>query len=171
VLLDVRAEENPEAQGRVKIDMKKILIAVAIGGLSFVALGKAVAHQGGNWQRQARMRFVTQHLVHDLNLTDEQRASIRAILQKEKPAIETIASAWMQENEQLRSKSTFDEAFVRSVAQQRSATMTEALVEKEKVRAEIFGVLTPAQQQKANQMTEEFRTAIQERLLNLGDQL
>ena len=151
--------------------MKKIAIVIMVAGLSLAVLGKAAGRQTSNWQRTTRARFVAQHIMNDLNLTDGQKASIKAILEKEKPTIQLLAAQMLQANEQLRSKTTFDEAFVRSVAQQRNATLTEALVEKEKVRAQIFAVLTPAQQQKANQIADEVRAMIQDRIVTLGDQL
>jgi len=151
--------------------MKKIIIAVAAVALSLAVFGTAAAQQTENWRQQRRQGFIGRHIARDLNLTDAQKASIKTILQYEKPAIESLASQLMDENAQLRSKTTFDEAFVRSVAQQRNATLADALVEREKVRAEIFAVLTPAQQQKANQLADEFRSALQDRIATLGDQL
>jgi Spy/CpxP family protein refolding chaperone len=105
------------------------------------------------------------------NLTDSQQQSIRTILQNERPTIQALALRFEQQNEQLRSKSTFDEAFVRSVAQQQSSNFTDAIVEKEKVRSEIFQVLTSAQQRKANEMTSDFRAAMKDRLATLGEPL
>ncbi|HEY0702431.1 MAG TPA: Spy/CpxP family protein refolding chaperone [Candidatus Acidoferrales bacterium] len=149
--------------------MKKTVIAVVLAGLSLGMIGKAAGQEAGRMQER-RGQFFARQMIRELNLTDAQRASIRAILQKEKPAIQSLAAEMLQENEQLRSKNAFDETLVRSVAQQRSGTLTEALVEKEKVRAEIFAVLTPAQQQKANQMADEMRAKIRDRIVNLGDQ-
>jgi Spy/CpxP family protein refolding chaperone len=158
----------PSEKGQ-ETNMKKLLIATVIAGLGVVGLA-AAAQQNGKWQ-QRRERFLAQHLIHDLNLSDAQRTDIKAILQKEKPAIQAIAGDLEKENAQLRAKPQFDEGFVRSVAQKRNATLTEALVEKEKVRAEIFAVLTPAQQEKANQIGAEMRSMIQERIATIGDQL
>jgi Spy/CpxP family protein refolding chaperone len=60
---------------------------------------------------------------------------------------------------------------VRSVAQQETANATEALVEREKIRAEIMDVLTPAQQQSFTQMSDEWRSFVEDRLSHIGDQL
>jgi Spy/CpxP family protein refolding chaperone len=150
--------------------MKKFVVIALFGVLGLGVLGAAAARQGDNW-RQRRANFFAQHFVHELNLSDAQRESIKAILQKEKPAIQSIANELQAEHAQLRSKPTFDEAFVRSVAQQRSATLENALVEREKVRSEIFAVLNADQQQKVDHLAEEIRTTIQERIATLGDQL
>jgi Spy/CpxP family protein refolding chaperone len=150
--------------------MKKIVIFSLLGVLSLAVLGKAAARQTGAW-RARRAQFFTRHFLHELDLSDAQRESIKAILRKEKPAIQSIAAEWMEENAQLRSKSTYDETFVRSVAQQRSATLTNALVEREKIRYEIFAVLNAEQQQKVDHLAGELRSAIQDRMENLGEQL
>jgi periplasmic protein CpxP/Spy len=151
--------------------MKKLTIAATIAGLCLVLLSTAAARQNRVLHSRVRTRFLALHIAHDLNLTDEQRAGIKAILEKEKPAIQSLAGEFLKENAELRSKPNFDEAFVRSVAQERSATMTEALVEKEKIRAQIFALLTPVQQQKVDQLADELRSVIQDRIGTLGDQL
>jgi Spy/CpxP family protein refolding chaperone len=76
-----------------------------------------------------------------------------------------------QQESQLRSRDSFDESFVRSVAQQNAANMADALVEKERVRAEIFAVLTPEQRQKFDRIASELRVEIAARVANLGSQL
>lgn len=151
--------------------MKKIIVIIALAVVGLVGLGRAAARQSGTWQENRRARFLTQHLIGDLNLSEDQRAAIKAILQKEKPAIQALADQMKQQEEQLRSKPTFDEALVQSVAQQRSVTAANALMEREKVRAEIFAVLSPEQQQKATQIGTELRNHIRERILTMGDQL
>jgi len=60
---------------------------------------------------------------------------------------------------------------VRSVAQEQAANITDAIVEKEKIRSEIFAVLTPRQQQRLNQISDDWRDAMRDRLETLGDGL
>jgi len=60
---------------------------------------------------------------------------------------------------------------VRGVAQQESGTLADAIVEREKIRSEIFAVLTPDQQQKVEQMGTEVRAAVDDRIAHLGDAL
>lgn len=153
--------------------MKKGLIAlIAVAALGTAVAAAAVRGPGCHaWMQQQRSGFVARRLARELDLTDAQQQSIRTVLQNERPTIQALALRFEQQNEQLRSKSTFDEAFVRSVAQQQSANFTDAIVEKEKVRSEIFQVLTPAQQQKGNEMASDFRAAMKDRLATLGEPL
>jgi Spy/CpxP family protein refolding chaperone len=152
--------------------MKKVVIFGLLGVLSLGVLGiaRAAARQAGSWRAQ-HAGFFIRHLERELDVTDAQRESIKAILQKESPTIQSIAAELEQQNAQLRSKPAYDEAFVRSVAQQRNATLTNALVEREKIRYEVFATLDPEQRQKLQHLCDDFRSAIQDRLANLGDQL
>jgi Spy/CpxP family protein refolding chaperone len=152
--------------------MKKSFLIVALAGaIAISVLLPAVAQQPGGWLQKRRAGLFVQHIVNDLNLTADQRAQIKAILQKERPAIQSIMQTTEQANAQLRARPSFDEAFVRSVAEQQAGNMAEALVEREKVRAEILALLNPEQRQKFNQLAAEFRSAIDDRIANLGDQL
>jgi periplasmic protein CpxP/Spy len=149
----------------------KTLVIVGVIALTLVIAGAAAAQGASAWGQNRRSRFLVRHLIHDLNLTDAQQAQIKTILQNERPAIEAISEKIEQGNEQLRSKPTFDEEFVRSVAEQQAANFADAVVEKEKIRSEIFAVLNPEQQQKLNQISEDFRAAMRDRLETLGDGL
>ncbi len=150
---------------------KTIAITAVIAGLILAAFASTATHASTRWLQQRRSHFLAQHIANDLNLTDDQRTKIKGVLETERPAIQSLVHKFEQQNDQLHSKSSFDETYVRSVAQQQSGTYADALVEREKVRSEIFAILTPDQQNKLNQLTTEFRTALEDRLANLGDGL
>ena len=151
-------------------NIKKASIVFMAAGLSVAFLASAAAQQSDVWQAR-RQGMLVRRVARELQLTDTQRASINAILIQERPTIQKLAGEFAEQNKQLRAKNSFDEGFVRSVAQQQAATMVEAVVEKEKIRAEIVATLTPAQQQKLNEVSEKMRTAMQNGIANLGDQL
>lgn len=148
-----------------------LVIAALAGALALAALAPAIAQQRGGWLQKRRAGLFVQHIVNDLNLTTDQRAQIKAILQRERPAIVAIMQKSEEQNAQLRARGSLDEAFVRSIAQQEAGTMAEGIVEREQVRAQILAVLTPEQQRKFNELAAEFRSAVQDRIANLGDQL
>ena len=151
--------------------MKKSLIAlVAVGAFLVGALGSGVVHAAGEFQTM-RGGFLARHIADDLNLTGDQRAQIKTILTGERPTIQALVQKIQQDNEQLHSKTAYDDAFVRSMAQQESTTLADAIVEREKIRSEIFAVLTADQQQKLNQISSEVRATVEDRLAHLGDGL
>jgi protein CpxP len=153
------------------MNKKTIAIVAVIGALILGVFASTATHASTRWVQQQRTHFLAQHIARDLNLTDEQRTQIKSILETERPAIQSLVHKFEQQNDQLHTKTTFDEAYVRSVAQQDQVNYADALVEREKIRSEIFAILTPDQQTKVNQMTTEFRTALEDRLANLGDGL
>ncbi|MBZ5665138.1 MAG: Spy/CpxP family protein refolding chaperone [Acidobacteriia bacterium] len=148
-----------------------LVIAALAGALALAALAPAIAQQRSGWLQKRRAGLFVQHIVNDLNLTTDQRAQIKAILQRERPAIVAIMQKSEEQNAQLRARGSLDEAFVRSIAQQEAGTMAEGIVEREQVRAQILAMLTPEQQRKFNQLAAELRSAVQDRIANLGDQL
>lgn len=150
---------------------KTVAIFVGVAALLAVVIAGAAAQATGTWTQGRRSHFLVRHFIHDLNLTDDQRAQIKTILQDERPAIEAIAEKIEAGNRQLRSKPAFDEAFVRSVAQQQAANITDAIVEREKIRSEIFAVLNPDQQKKLDEISQDWRAAVRDRLATLGDEL
>ncbi|HEX4003214.1 MAG TPA: Spy/CpxP family protein refolding chaperone [Candidatus Acidoferrales bacterium] len=151
--------------------MKKTLtIFAAVGTLAVVIIGAHAVHAAGPLEGM-HSRFLVKHIEDDLNLTGDQKAQIKTILVNERPAIQQLRQQIEQDNGQLHSKTTYDEAFVRSMAQQESATVADAIVEREKIRSEIFAVLTPDQQQKLEQLGSEVRAAVDDRIAHLGDGL
>ncbi len=96
---------------------------------------------------------------------------IKMILQTEKPVILALAERARQERMELASRPTFNEEYVRSFARQHESTLEDALEEREKLRTQVWQVLTPEQQQKAEQIREELRSRFFEHLATIGDQM
>ena len=86
-----------------------------------------------------------------LDLTDAQRAQVKDIMAKEKPTIRPLLQQLSQSHQQLRQLeegATFDEAKVRALAAQNTQLMTELIVQKARIKNELFQVLTPEQKAK-----------------------
>jgi Spy/CpxP family protein refolding chaperone len=142
--------------------INRTIIAAAacltIGAVATLAAGAQSNDDNGFLTRG----FIVRRIEHKLNITAPQRAQIKTILQTEKPAIQALVVRVHEENQQLTAKDTFDEQYVRTFAQQHAATMTDVLVEREKVRTEVLQVLTPEQREKV----KKFRAAMSDRLAN-----
>jgi protein CpxP len=147
-----------------------IIAGVCALGIALAASATTFQDQDGWMQRRVSGLFV-HRIERELNLTDAQRMQIKMVLQTEKPAILALAERARQERKQVDSRQTFDEAYVRSFARQHESTVEDVMVEREKVRTEIWQVLTPDQQQKAEQIREELRSRFFERLATVGDQM
>jgi Spy/CpxP family protein refolding chaperone len=115
-------------------------------------------------------RFI-QRIEARLNVTPEQIAQAKAILQQEKPTLETIHVQLAAEHAELVKQTTFNEAQTAAIVAKYADANTAAIIEREKLRVELTAILTPAQQEKLDQLRAWVGAAIDERLLTLGDNL
>jgi Spy/CpxP family protein refolding chaperone len=123
------------------------------------------------WMQRRAGGVIIRRIEHQLNITSGQRSQIKAILDQEKPTIQSLASRVRQQNEELAQRTTFNEADVRAFAQQHVSTMEDVLVEREKVRTELLQVLTLEQRQKLRQIRAARSADVLQRLSLLGEQI
>jgi periplasmic protein CpxP/Spy len=85
-----------------------------------------------------------------LDLSDAQRAQMKAIMQKEHPTMKPLMQQLRQTHEQLKQyeQGTYDEVKVRALAAQQAQTMVELTVQKTRIHNELYQMLTPEQQTK-----------------------
>jgi protein CpxP len=137
-----------------------ILMAVA-AGLATAALGqrpgKGFGHHSG---------WMLKHMTKELNLTEAQQTQIKSIMAdgktKMKPLLEQLRQNRQAENSI--GNGTFNETQARAFASKQAGIMTDLMVEKQRTRSQVFAVLTPEQQQKAQQLMQERRQHRQERM-------
>ncbi|MGB8011729.1 MAG: Spy/CpxP family protein refolding chaperone [Terriglobales bacterium] len=95
------------------------------------------------------------HMLKQLNLTSDQHAQVKAIFEKEKPAIEPLMQQMRQNHDAMKAleaSGPFDEAKTRALATQNSQTMVELQVEHARIKAQIMQVLTADQKAKLAQI-------------------
>jgi periplasmic protein CpxP/Spy len=88
-------------------------------------------------------------------LTDQQKTQIKQILENEKPKVQPLRDQLRNEHQQmaaLTKDGAFDEAQVRNIANQQAQTQANLIVERQRVKSEIYQLLTPDQRTKADQM-------------------
>ena len=87
-----------------------------------------------------------------LNLTDEQKTQMKAIMQKEHPAMKPLHQQERQIDLQLRQyvEGTYEEAKVRALATQKSQIETELTVAETRIHNQMYQLLTPDQQAKSS---------------------
>jgi len=106
-----------------------------------------------------------------LNATEAQRQQVKAILQQERPTLMQLHTQLAAERAEMLQSTTFNEAQTRAIAARYAETNTEALVERARLRSELFAVLTPEQQQRVEQLRARFSKVLDARLKTLGDSL
>ncbi len=110
--------------------------------------------------------------LHQLNLTDEQRAQIKQIFQSEKPAIKPLMQQEMQSRQQLMQLITsgnFDQAKATAIATQAAQTHIQMQVEHAKIASQIYQLLNTEQKAKVADIMAKRQQRMQEHL-EKGDQ-
>jgi protein CpxP len=97
-------------------------------------------------------------MLHQLDLTTDQQAQVKAIWTKEKPAMQPLMEQMRQNHnamKALEASGPYDEAKTRALATQNSQTMVELQVAHERIKSEIMQVLTPDQKTKLAQLESQ----------------
>jgi protein CpxP len=104
-------------------------------------------------------------MLRGLDLTEEQRAQVRQIVDghaDELKAIdERMREARKAENDAVTAQA-FDESAIRARSAELSAVMADAAVLHAKVHGEVFAVLTPEQQAKAAELKAQFQSRMEQ---------
>jgi protein CpxP len=131
-------------------------------GLDSIVMQETGAKGSGN-AGHPFIRRVMNRIADRLKLTDEQKAQIKTILEAERPTVEPLVRQLVATKQQLREATTngqFNEAQVRALAERQGQTLSQLIVEKERVKTQIYHVLTPEQRAEA----EKIRTRIEEKI-------
>ena len=101
-----------------------------------------------------------------LNLTDEQKAQMKTIMQKEHPAMKPLFQQQRTIDQQLRQyvQGPYDEAKVRALATQKAQVQIELTVAETRVHNQMYQLLTPDQQSKMKEMEANHETRMQKHM-------
>ena len=142
------------------------LLAVTLG----TALAKAqTAEQapspmhGHEWGMHGhRMAF----FAKQLNLTDDQKTQMKAVLHKEHPALKPLREQQHQLELQLRQyvEGTFDQAKVLALATQKAQVDAQLTVQETRIHNELYQLLTADQQAKLKQIEAQHEARLQQHM-------
>ncbi len=148
----------------------RIAVVAAAAALLITAAAFAGAqewHAGGPHQRRAGgppppphppMPFgvpEVEHLSRALNLTDAQSAELKTFFEAQQSTFEAIHRRLEESHKQLEAATAegrFDEAQVRALAAQQGQAHADMVVEHERCKAKVYGVLTPEQRAKLEEL-------------------
>jgi periplasmic protein CpxP/Spy len=148
--------------------IKGALFAVMAAGL---VAGIAFAENAGPMHRHMRGEFMGGMgfglPLHQLNLTDEQRAQIKAIFQNEKGNMKPLMQQEMaahQQFMQLITSGSFDQAKANTIATQEAQTHAQIQVEHAKIGAQIYQLLNSEQKAKVADIMAKRQQRMQEHM-------
>jgi len=131
---------------------KKWLIVGGLAALGAVAAYTApvVAQARGFIDRGQRIAHL-RSMVADLNLTETQKQQIKEIVGNAAPQIQPIVKEIERNHMALRAatENQYDAARVRVIANKQGKLVSDLTVDGARVKAQIFGVLSPEQRAKA----------------------
>ena len=101
-----------------------------------------------------------------LNLTDEQKTQMKAVMEKEHPAMKPLMQQQHQIDQQLRQyvEGTYDEAKVQALAAQKAQIQAQLTVAETKVHNQLYALLTPDQQSQLKQMEADHQARMEQRM-------
>jgi protein CpxP len=155
----------------------KIATITALGALALALVaGTALAQgpdgdkpmhrgmHGGMMGMEMGMGF-----LHQLNLTDEQHAQVKQIMQAEKPNIKPLMQQEAQSHQQMMQLITsgaFDQAKATALAQQEAQVHTQITVEHAKIASQIYALLDSSQKAKVADMMAKHQQRMQQHMQN-----
>jgi periplasmic protein CpxP/Spy len=141
---------------RIWLVLVAILLASA-AALTFVRVAHANRF-GRHWGGPVRM------ISRELDLSDAQKQQIKAIWQKERPAVAGLVRELAEEQKDLNLASAEgkpDENAMAPIANRQTVTVMKLMIEKEKVISNIYTVLTPDQRTKADRWREQWPSRLE----------
>lgn len=145
---------------------KKTMIILAIAllaiGAAFVVAQKA-AHRGAGFRGHRGMGM----MFRALNLTDDQKAKVKGIRESNKTTFQPLMQSLRASHKKLAdatANGNFDEAQVQALANEQAAAMAKLIVEKERMKSQIFAILTDEQKAKAAEMRDQMKERFKNRM-------
>jgi periplasmic protein CpxP/Spy len=137
-------------------------------GMLFAQGGAGGMRHGGRFMGDPGLGFV----LHQLNLTDDQKTQVKQIFQNEKPNLKPLMQQEFQAHQQmiqLVTSGNFDPAKAAAIASQASETHVQLEVEHAKIGSQIYQLLSSEQKAKVADMISRQQQRMEQRFENPGN--
>jgi Spy/CpxP family protein refolding chaperone len=145
----------------------KALVATLAIMLSINTIGFAQASNASPMEPGSSLGSKLSLMADYLDLSDAQRGQVKQILVGEKPTLIPLIQQLVQTKQQIVqevSSGAFDQSKISTLATQESQTQTQLTVEKAKIMAAVFNILTPDQKAKAVGFIQKREARLQQHL-------
>jgi len=104
--------------------------------------------------------------ARELNLTDDQKAQMKSVMQREHPAMKPLMEQQHQLDLQLRQyvEGTFDAAKVQALATQKAQVQAQITVAEARIHNELYQLLTADQQSQLKQIQANHEARMEQRM-------
>lgn len=131
-------------------------IAVLVIGATIFAVAQGPGMQGMHGRGDGPPHGdMLEHMARELNLTDAQKQQVKTIMESAESSADGIHAKLEEVHKQLDAATAngqFDEAQVRTLANQQAQLEADMLVEHLRAKSKVFGILTAEQRVKAEEM-------------------
>lgn len=153
-----------------KLSTTALASILALSSLGFVASSYAMPsgegyekcmhgkHGKGHGEKHGRRGFDIDRMAEKLNLSDEQRASMQAIVDESKPEITALREKMRDNRKQLKElaqTSPFNEAEARKLADAQGDLKADMIVLRMQQRSKMHDILTEEQRMQMKEMREK----------------
>jgi Spy/CpxP family protein refolding chaperone len=109
-------------------------------------------------------------LAKQLNLTDDQKSQMKAVLQKEHPAVRPLMQQQHQIDLQLRQyvEGNFDQQKVQELANEKALLQAQMTVQETRIHNELYKLLTSDQQSQLKQLEDEHEARMQQHMQKMN---
>ena len=108
-------------------------------------------------------------MMRELDLTDDQKAKVKDIMESSRASVQPILEAMKANHEKLAAlKGSFDESQVAAIAEAQGDLTGQMIVARQRVKSQIFGILTDDQKAKAAQLHQAMEQRIEDRMKSWG---
>ena len=130
-------------------------MAALVIGAAFLALGHGFQGPGMHGKGEGSHADMLEHMSRELNLTDAQKQQVKAVMDSVVPTAEGLHAKLEDIHKQIgaaTANGAFDEAQVRSLANQQAQLEADLMVEHLRAMSKVYSILTPEQRTKAEAM-------------------
>jgi Spy/CpxP family protein refolding chaperone len=143
--------------------MKRLIVwlsVVLVISMAGVLVARADSPMRHGWHHHGPWGF----MARELHLSGTQRSQIKAIWQKERPAVASLVRELAAESKEMDAATAhgnLDESKVQDIAAHQGATIAKLLVEEEKLTSQIYTtVLSADQRTKADKLQERWHSRL-----------
>ncbi|SRR6266446_7031629 len=129
-------------------------IAALVIGAAFLALGHGFQGPGMHGKGEGHGDML-EHMSRELSLSDAQKQQVKAVMDSVVPTAEGLHAKLEDIHKQIgaaTANGAFDEAQVRSLANQQAQLEADLMVEHLRAMSKVYSILTPEQRTKAEAM-------------------